>query len=416
MKLIYNIGIQLFTLLVRLVSPFNEKARLWIRGRKNWYPRLLENVKIDERNIWIHCASLGEFEQGRPVIEMIKKEMPGSRIILTFFSPSGYEIRKNYSEADYVCYLPADTPRNAKRFIDTVNPDIVIFVKYEFWNNYLTGLSRRGIPVYLISGLFRPGQHFFRWYGSFFRTILHRFSHIFVQDEVSKALLEKISVTNVSVAGDTRFDRVVQISGNARDIPQIALFRGDEKLFLAGSSWKPDEDIIAQYINTNPGRMKWIFAPHEIDSSNIDRIEKLFSVDVVRFSDFSEERADARVMIIDNIGMLSSAFSYAYIAAIGGGFGKGIHNVLEPACWSIPVVFGPNFTKFREAVDLIKLNCARSYSSYDEFEIILDKWLTDEAFYLNSSKKAGGYVIKNTGATAVIMSKLTHKDINIDRS
>ena len=416
MKLIYNIGIQLFTLLVRLVSPFNEKARLWIRGRKNWYPRLLENVKIDERNIWIHCASLGEFEQGRPVIEMIKKEMPGSRIILTFFSPSGYEIRKNYSEADYVCYLPADTPRNAKRFIDTVNPDIVIFVKYEFWNNYLTGLSRRGIPVYLISGLFRPGQHFFRWYGSFFRTILHRFSHIFVQDEVSKALLEKISVTNVSVAGDTRFDRVVQISGNARDIPQIALFRGDEKLFLAGSSWKPDEDIIAQYINTNPGRMKWIFAPHEIDSSNIDRIEKLFSVDVVRFSDFSEERADARVMIIDNIGMLSSAFSYAYIAAIGGGFGKGIHNVLEPACWSIPVVFGPNFTKFREAVDLIKLNCARSYSSYDEFEIILDKWLTDEAFYLNSSKKAGGYVIQNTGATAVIMSKLTHKDINIDRS
>ena len=272
----------------------------------------------------------------------------------------------------------------------SVNPDIVIFVKYEFWNNYLTGLSRRGIPVYLISGLFRPGQHFFRWYGLFFRTILHRFSHIFVQDEVSKALLEKISVTNVSVAGDTRFDRVVQISGNARDIPQIALFRGDEKLFLAGSSWKPDEDIIAQYINTNPGRMKWIFAPHEIDSSNIDRIEKLFSVDVVRFSDFSEERADARVMIIDNIGMLSSAFSYAYIAAIGGGFGKGIHNVLEPACWSIPVVFGPNFTKFREAVDLIKLNCARSYSSYDEFEIILDKWLTDEAFYLNSSKKAGG--------------------------
>ena len=234
-----------------------------------------------------------------------------------------------------------------------VNPEFVIFVKYEFWNNYISVLYNKNIPLYLISGIFRPGQHFFKWYGSFFRNMLKKFKIIFVQDQQSLDLLSGIGMENILLAGDTRFDRVIQIAGTAKDIPQLEQFRGDEKLFLAGSSWKQDEEIIAQYINKFPDRMKWVFAPHEIDKPNIERLEKLFNVKYVRFSEFNEAAADARVLIIDNIGMLSSAYKYAYIAAIGGGFGKGIHNILEPACWGIPVMFGPNHEKFREAVDLI---------------------------------------------------------------
>jgi len=265
--------------------------------------------------------------------------------------------------------------------------------------------------LYLVSGIFRPGQHFFRWYGSFFREMLGKFERIFVQDQRSLDLLTGIGQKNVSLAGDTRFDRVVQVAGKSGEIPQIEVFRGDEKLFLAGSSWKKDEEIIAQYINRLPGRMKWVFAPHEIDTPNIERLEKLLKVKHVRFSGFSAERADARVLIIDNIGMLSSAYRYAYIAAIGGGFGKGIHNILEPASWRIPVMFGPNYKKFREAVDLINENGAMTFDSCGVFSEMLDKLITDELFYMRSAAAAADYVARNTGATEKFLREIFTEDI-----
>ncbi len=412
MRILYNLGISIYSIIVWILSPFNLRARLWNEGRKNWYKKLRQKVDPDDRNIWIHAASLGEFEQGRPVIEKIREELPGYKIVLTFFSPSGYEIRKSYNKADYVCYLPADTPGNARKFIKAVNPALVIFIKYEFWNNYISAIRGKSIPLYLISAIFRPGQPFFKWYGSFFRRMLTMFTHIFVQDERSYDQLKAIGLKKVTVAGDTRFDRVMTIAGAAKDIPEIAVFRGKEKLFLAGSSWRQDEEIMAEYINRYPGRMKWVFAPHETGKSNIDRLEKLFRTKVVRFSAFSESDADARVMIIDNIGLLSSAYRYAYIAAVGGGFGRGIHNILEPACWGVPVIFGPNHKKFKEALDLINQNGAKSYSAYEDFSSILEGWLSDEAFYLKSAKTASFYISKNTGATTKIMSEISPKDIN----
>jgi len=407
MKLLYNLGIYLFTALTHLVSPFNSKALLMVKGRRGWAKKIADNIKPGDRSIWIHCASLGEFEQGRPVIEAIKKEMPEYKIVLTFFSPSGYEIRKNYAHADSIIYLPADTPGIAARFVRLVNPEFVIFVKYEFWNNYISVLYNNNIPLYLISAIFRSEQHFFSWYGSFFRSMLKKFSIIFVQDQQSHELLAGIGIENVMLTGDTRFDRVVQITGTARDIPQLEQFRGGEKLFLAGSSWRQDEEIIAEYINQFPDKMKWVFAPHEIDQPNIERLEKLFKVSTVRFSEFSKITADTRVLIIDNIGMLSSAYKYAYISAIGGGFGKGIHNVLEPACWGIPVMFGPEHKKFKEAVDLINEKGAMTFNSYNEFSVILNKWLTDEPFYLKSAKTAVEYINKNTGATDIILQEIS---------
>jgi 3-deoxy-D-manno-octulosonic-acid transferase len=406
MKLLYNLGILIFSALVHIVSPFNEKARLWIKGRRRWSEKLAEKVMTSHQYVWVHCASLGEFEQGRPVIEALKKEKPGIKIILTFFSPSGYEIRKNYPTADIICYLPVDTPANARKFVDLIKPVFVIFVKYEFWNNYISEIYRKGIPLYLISGIFRPGQHFFSWHGTFFRNILRKFKLIFVQDMRSVDLLGSIGITNVIEAGDTRFDRVIQIAGTARDIPELDNFRGAEKIFLAGSSWKPDEEIIAEYINRFPYKMKWIFAPHEVEKSNIDRLEKLLKVRTIRFSQYSSAPADARVLIIDNIGMLSSAYRYAYVAAIGGGFGKGIHNILEPACWGIPVMFGPNHEKFREAIDLIKENGAKTFNSFETFSQILDEWLTNDKIYLQSAKQSALYITKNTGATEHIMKVL----------
>jgi|WetSurMetagenome_2_1015567.scaffolds.fasta_scaffold00043_39 3-deoxy-D-manno-octulosonic-acid transferase len=406
MQLIYNLAIFFYKAIARLISSFNPKAKLWIKGQDECFEILDRKIVRNERYIWIHCASLGEFEQGRPVIEAIKKEKPWFRIVLTFFSPSGYEIRRNWTVADIICYLPADTPANARKFIRLVNPEKVIFVKYEFWSNYISELYRKGIPLFLISGIFRQRQHFFRWYGGFFRKMLWKFSKIYVQDETSQELLRSIGIENFAAAGDTRFDRVLQIASEAKKIDRIEAFRGDEKILLAGSSWKPDEEIIARYINSFPGKMKWIFAPHEVDSENIARIEKLFTVSSVRYSAFNENNKDARVMIIDNIGMLSSAYRYAYIAEVGGGFGKGIHNVLEPACWGIPVLFGPEHLKFREAVDLIGNGGAVSFRNYSEFESILDLWLSDEELYKKAAFSAGLYVNKNSGATAKIVSEI----------
>ncbi len=414
MALLYNLGILFFSLMTGIFSIFNSKAKLFVKGRKNWKKRITEKINHGDRNIWIHCASLGEFEQGRPVIEAIRDAHPELRIVLTFFSPSGYEIRKNYPVADCILYLPSDTPWNAERFIKLINPVFVIFVKYEFWHNYISVLYRNNIPLYLISSIFRPEQHFFKWYGKFFRSILEKFEMIFVQDQRSADLLSGLGLKHIFVAGDTRFDRVIQLTTSAKNIPQLEKFRGDEKLFLAGSSWSQDEEIIARYINQFPDKMKWVFAPHEIHKTNIERLEKLFKVKCVLYSGFDSDPADARVMIIDNIGMLSSAYRYAYIAAIGGGFGKGIHNILEPACWGIPVMFGPRHEKFREAVDLINEKSAFSFNSLSEFSEILDNWLEDELFYLKSAEQASSYIKKNIGATGKILTRIFKEDININ--
>jgi 3-deoxy-D-manno-octulosonic-acid transferase len=406
MKFLYNLGILIYITMVRLVSPFNRKARLIVLGWKNWHSLLSQKAGSDDKYIWVHCASLGEFEQGRPVIEELRKMLPQNKILLTFFSSSGYEVRKNYRHADIICYLPPDTPVNAKKFTSLFNLEKVIFVKYEFWNNYISSISDKNIPLYLISGIFRKDQYFFKWYGGFFRGILKKFTRIYVQDEESEKLLFSAGIRNVTFAGDTRFDRVRQIAADAKKISVIEQFRGNERMFLAGSSWKPDEEIIAKYVNANPGKLKWVFAPHEIDEENLRRLVKLFTVTCVRFSEFTENKADARVMIIDNIGMLSSAYRYAYIAEVGGGFGKGIHNVLEPACWGIPVLFGPEHLKFREAVGLIETGGGVSFKDYSEFEAILDRWLSDEKLYRKSAESAGAFVNKNSGATAKIISEI----------
>jgi 3-deoxy-D-manno-octulosonic-acid transferase len=412
MEALYNIVIHAFTFFVKLVSPFNGKAGLWVNGRRDWYDNLKAKVNPDDKYIWIHCASLGEFEQGRPVIEAIKRKFPRIKIILTFFSPSGYEIRKNYPMADIICYLPADTPGNAQKFISLINPVMVIFVKYEFWYNYISELAARKIQIYLISGIFRNDQHFFKWHGAFFRKILNKFTWFFVQDTNSYSLLESIGLRNITITGDTRFDRVVEIAATAKEIPVIEQFRGNEKLFMAGSSWRGDEEIIAKYINLYPDRMKWVFAPHEIDKSNTDRIEKLLDVKTVKFSAFNKNDSDARVLIIDNIGMLSSAYRYASIAVVGGGFGKGIHNILEPACWGIPVLFGPRYHKFPEAHQLLETGGTRTFKDYSGFESIMNGFITDENSRKLSAEAAGKYVSEKAGATKKIMKSLTQSIIN----
>lgn len=406
MRFLYNLSIAFYSLLIRIASPFNNKAKLFIKGRKGCFNNLRKAVDNKNPSIWIHCSSLGEFEQGRPLIEKLKKDKPQYKIVLSFFSPSGYEIRKNYPLADIICYLPLDTPANAEKFIDIVKPSVAIFVKYEFWYNYINILAEKTIPLYLISGIFREGQHFFKWYGKFFRNMLRKFKMFFVQDEKSLGLLNSIGLHNVMVAGDTRFDRVAEIAANAKDIKQIEDFKKDEKLFLAGSSWKGDEEIISAYINKHPDTMKWVFAPHEIEEQNIERLESLLKVKTVRFSEYDESKSDARVMIIDNIGMLSSAYRYAFMAEIGGGFGKGIHNILEAACWKIPVLFGPVHTKFREATDMLDKGGAKTFTDYEGFENIVNEWINDSNAYTSAAEAAHQYVTQGLGATDIIINRI----------
>lgn len=406
MRILYNIVIYTYTGIIHLVALFNNKASLWVKGRKEWYKKLDEAISPGTGIVWVHCASLGEFEQGRPVIESIKARNPETRIVLTFFSPSGYEIRKNYPLADYTCYLPADTPSNARKFVKRLNPEYVIFIKYEYWNNYISELYKKEIPTYLVSAIFRKKQIFFRWYAKFFRNLLKKFTHVFVQNSESSELLKGIGLSEVTLAGDTRFDRVLQIAAAAKDLPIIEKFRGNEKLFLAGSSWKTDEEIIARYINKYPLTMKWLFAPHEVDRPNIDRLEKMFNGSAVRYSEIEKGSGEKRVLILDNIGMLSSVYRYAYVAAIGGGFGKGIHNILEPASWGIPVVFGPNHENFNEAKDLIAGGGARTFSNYPEFEQCINHWVSDEQMYKADASTARTYVIRNAGATKIITERI----------
>ncbi|MCD8073171.1 MAG: 3-deoxy-D-manno-octulosonic acid transferase, partial [Alistipes sp.] len=367
----YNIGIHFYGLAIRIASIFNRKAALWIAGRRNIFSRLAAAFSPGDKVIWMHCASLGEFEQGRPVLERLKKQYPDRKILLTFFSPSGYTVRKNYEGADAVFYLPLDTPRNVRRLLDAVDPEAAIFVKYEFWLNFLRELKRRNVPTYIVSAIFRKNSVFFRPYGGIFRKGLASFDTIFVQNETSKQLLAAIGVGNVVVSGDTRFDRVAAIPDTAPVVPLAARFADGDKVLIAGSTWPRDEELILEFMAAHP-RVKVILAPHEINPVRIERIANDPANRAVRFTagDAQTRIKEARLLIIDTIGLLSALYRYGTYAYIGGGFGAGIHNTLEAATFGLPVAFGPNYGKFREARQLLELGAARSVSSFEE----LNRW------------------------------------------
>lgn len=405
--MLYNLLIQLYAAVLRLAALFHPKASLWVEGRRNWREHLRQSVTAWERSpkvFWIHAASLGEFEQGRPVIEAFKSEYPDWKIVLTFFSPSGYEIRKNYPHADLICYLPVDTTSNARDFLDILQPDIAVFVKYEFWANFLRALKKRGTPTMLISATFRPGQPFFAWYGEFWRSMLPSFQHIFVQDEASAQLLRSIQMELVTVAGDTRVDRVMAI---ARQVPEntvVAPFVAEAKQVLViGSSWLQDEEVLYPALNRS-GITKILIAPHEPSASNVERIcRQVSSEGVTKYSQGPD--AKARWMVIDNIGLLNTLYRYGRIAYIGGGFGRGIHNTLEPAAFGLPVIFGPKYHKFEEARQFVARGGAFSVQNGEELAAVL-KQLEDETFYQNASRAVLSYLEESSGATEKVMALL----------
>ncbi|MGN0003572.1 MAG: 3-deoxy-D-manno-octulosonic acid transferase [Sphingobacterium composti] len=407
MRLLYDLGIWLYGVVLRLISPFHPKAKLWVNGRKDILQRIKQTVEQGQKHIWFHFASLGEFEQGRSVLEQIKKRFPNEKIILTFFSPSGFEIRKNTDLADYVFYLPEDTAKNAKVFIDIIQPKFVVFTKYEYWYHYFKELKKRNIRLLMISAIFREDQIFFKPYGGFFRTILKNVSFFFAQNMDSVHMLKWINITKAGLAGDTRFDRVVELPTQHKPIPQVEKFCSDYKTVVAGSTWKPDEELLKQLSQDN-SQWKFILAPHEIHKTHIDDIVKLFG-DVLLFSKFGNytenQIRNSQVLVIDNIGMLSSLYYYADITYIGGGFGVGIHNTLEAATYGKPVIFGPKYEKFQEAVDLVTLMSGFSISNYSELNQIFDS-LQDENFRQDASTSAKNYVHQRAGATQIIMKYL----------
>jgi 3-deoxy-D-manno-octulosonic-acid transferase len=407
MNLLYNLAVSAYIAAINIASLFDPKADKWVKGRKGLITNIKSCIAPNENIIWFHCASLGEFEQGRPVIEAFKKKFPDFKILLTFFSPSGYEIRKNYSGADWVFYLPADTPKNAKAFVNAVNPKLAIFVKYEFWHNYISELHERQIPLLLISAKFRKDQPFFKFYGSFFRKILQNIHHIFVQDESSLILLENIGIKNTSLAGDTRFDRVFETAAQNINLKESEFFSGGLLVIVAGSTWPPDEQILKIVLQQFKGKFKLIIAPHEVNENTVSAIKKLFA-------DFSTELYseidrnsinNSEVLIIDNIGMLSKLYSHAAIAYVGGGFGKSIHNTLEPAAFGAPVIFGPRYHKFKEAVELIEKGGAFSINNSEEaIKIML--MLEEKNLREKAAKIAQSYVSINTGATSLIIKNI----------
>jgi 3-deoxy-D-manno-octulosonic-acid transferase len=403
MTYVYNFFIFVFGLLIKGAGLFQPKAKAFLRGRQGILKNISESLATNQSPvIWLHCASLGEFEQGRPIIESLKQEFPSHKIFLTFFSPSGFEIRKNYSLADYVFYLPLDTAANAKKLIQSVKPVLAIFVKYEFWHHYMEQLRTNGIPAISISSKFRKDQLFFQSYGKFYRNILKNFSWFFVQNSESVRLLASIGITNVTQAGDTRFDRVNKIVMNHQPIPIIEKFKNRQKLFVVGSCWNEDLDVLIPFINER--RLKFIIAPHEISESNITTLEKSLQVRSLRFSAATERTVDdCDVLIIDNIGMLSKLYRYGEFAYVGGAFGKGLHNILEAACYGVPIFFGnKNFEKFQEAVDLINRGGAFAVQDYPDFKAKYEILNIPESFLL-SCEVTRQYVDENLGATEKIM-------------
>jgi 3-deoxy-D-manno-octulosonic-acid transferase len=408
--MIYNLIIYFYLLGVAVYSLFNEKVRKMWRGERAAFKVLKEKVDPNAKYVWFHAASLGEFEQGRPLMERLRQDHPEYKILLTFFSPSGYEVRKNYQGADIICYLPLDTPVSAIRFLRLIRPVMAFFIKYEFWYNYLHILKHRHVPVYSVSSIFRPDQVFFKWYGRQYGRVLNCFTHFFVQNEQSKELLAKIGITNVSIVGDTRFDRVLQIKEAAKQLPVVEKFTNGAKVFVAGSSWQPDEEIFIKYFNAHPD-WKLIIAPHVIGEDHLRQIEKLlegrkvlrytaaekmFNVQCSMFNEYD-------VLIIDCFGLLSSIYHYGDVAYVGGGFGVGIHNLLEAAVWDVPVFFGPNNQKFQEAQGLKQCG-GFEINNYEEFAAQMDRLAADAAYLKAQGEKAGQFVQSLAGATEKVMA------------
>lgn len=397
---LYNIGIRLYYLIIWLASFFNPKAKLWIKGRRQ------QSFVRYQNSIWFHFASLGEFEQGRPVLEQMKLTYPDRPIVITFFSPSGYEVRKNTPLADAVYYLPLDTRTNAIRYIKAIDPSIAIFTKYEYWYHFFAQLYKRRIPLYIISGIFRDEQVFFKWYGGMHRKMLKCVRHFFLQDEHSKQLLAGININNTTVSGDTRFDRVWTNASNPKQLPEVEQFIGSHKTMICGSTWPDDEKLLAELVSEYPD-WKFIFAPHELSMEKINHLADLLPPDsCIKYSalPITEGGNNRQCLIIDNMGMLSSLYQYGAIAYIGGGFGVGIHNTLEAAAFGIPVIFGPNYHKFNEAKALIALEAGFSISNEAELRTIIEKLTTDAAYYTASCQQAKQYVDTKKGATEKIVS------------
>jgi 3-deoxy-D-manno-octulosonic-acid transferase len=412
MSILYTLGIYLYLLFIRLAAFFHPKAKLWWNGRKNWVENLNTELsskrKTDQTLIWVHSASLGEFEQGRPPMEAIKQQHPEVFILLTFFSPSGYEIRKNYAHADLVCYLPADLPGNARKFLTIVQPNLAIFVKYEFWYNFLNALHKQKTPVWLIAALFRPQQPFFQPWGRWYLQILRGFEHFFVQNQSSVELLEKHQIRQYTLAGDPRIDRVLQIAAEAKPFPLVESFAQGSSVLMAGSTWSPDEALLAGLWGNQELRQSWklIIAPHEIGAGHLEQIEQKFSAQCIRYSQFQiEKHANCSVLIIDNIGMLSALYRYATIAYIGGGFGAGIHNTLEPMAFGLPVVFGPKYQKFEEAMVNVTTGGAFVVPEQQELNQVFSQ-LKDTTFRSIASTAVQQYLQENQGATLKIMARL----------
>jgi len=407
---LYNIFIYFYVLGIRAASLVNEKGKLWVRGRKDILQKIEEALTGNhdkEKIAWFHCASLGEFEQGRPVIEAFREAMPDHRIFLTFFSPSGYEIRKNYPGVDHVFYLPADNPGMAAKFVKVLSPDIVFFIKYEYWYNYLAVLKQRGIPTYMVSAIFRSSQPFFRWYGSWFRKQLNNLSWFFVQDEDSESLLRKIDIQQVSVSGDTRFDRVNAIAGQKKPVEGMDEFCKDSLVMLAGSTWPEDEKILLPFILETKTKFKFIIAPHEVHKARIDGLMSQVGSGGLRFSQASDKNVrEARVLVIDSIGLLASLYRYAFVSFVGGGFGVGIHNILEPAAFGVPVIFGPNYERFREARELIREGGATSIKNEEDFRKVFGRMADVPGERDRASGICSAYVTSHKGATAHILKHL----------
>lgn len=401
MRFLYNIFIYIYIGILHLISPFNKKIKTMLKGEKECFDKL-KSINQNDKIAWFHCASLGEFEQGRPLLEEVKKHFPQHKILLSFYSPSGYEAKKDYSLADYIVYLPNDTRKNAKKFVSIVNPDLVFFIKYEFWYNYI--LELKGRRLFQVSLILRKNQYFFTWYGKWFAKQLKNFEHFFVQNQQTATLLNKIGYKNITISGDTRFDRVMTIANNAKSFQDIEKFcQGDKKIILAGSSWLADEKIIEKAIKNLD--IKLIIAPHIVEQSHINEIQELFP-QAILYSELAENKKESNILIINCIGILSNLYQYCDIAYIGGGFGVGIHNTLEAATFGKPICFGTNYQKFQEAIDLINLKAAYSISNEEELKEILSSLLSDKEKYEKSATASKNYVQEKVGACKKIIEHL----------
>ena len=414
-KLFYNTFLFLYSVAVRIVALWNPKAKRWISGRRDLFATIQSQLQTGNRKLlWMHCASLGEFEQGRPLLEAIRNKNPDLKIVLTFFSPSGYEATKDYKGVDHIFYLPMDSPSNAKKFIDAIKPSLVLWVKYEYWFYYLDELKRRNIPVVLISGIFRENQPFFKWYGGIWRKMLGCFEHFFVQNDMSKTLLESIHIKQgITINGDTRFDRVMDIARNFKPIPFIADFCSDSIVVVAGSTWEEDEVELLHYVKMNP-QIKFIIAPHEIDANNLASVKRefpnsIFYSELLPTTDY-QLPTSPNVLIIDNIGMLSRLYRYADIAYVGGGFGTdGVHNVLEAAVYARPVVFGPEYEKYEEAIGLLESGGGESISGPLGLEKVMNELVNDNRKRSIKGAAARDFVYSNLGASEQIVRYIQEK-------